>query len=54
MGDDSSSNDSCGSAWIMYSTRPEWSDVKPIKQDDGPDPIVKIAYSPTCEIAVEE
>ena len=30
---------------IPYSHRPDWSDVKPIEQDDGPHPVVKIAYS---------
>jgi protein farnesyltransferase/geranylgeranyltransferase type-1 subunit alpha len=30
---------------IPYSLRPEWSDVKPIEQDDGPHAVVKIAYS---------
>lgn len=29
---------------IPYSQRREWSDVIPIPQDDGPDPVVSIAY----------
>jgi protein farnesyltransferase/geranylgeranyltransferase type-1 subunit alpha len=33
---------------VPYSDRPEWDDVTPIKQDDGPDPIVRIAYDPQC------
>lgn len=33
------------SSYIPYSQRPEWSDVQPIEQDDGPHPVVKIAYS---------
>ncbi|RWR83843.1 Protein farnesyltransferase/geranylgeranyltransferase type-1 subunit alpha [Cinnamomum micranthum f. kanehirae] len=29
---------------IPYSLRKEWSDVTPLPQDDGPDPVVSIAY----------
>ena len=29
---------------IPYSQRKEWSDVIPLPQDDGPDPVVSIAY----------
>ncbi len=35
--------------WVPYSRRPEWADVEPMTQDDGPDPIVRIAYSEKCE-----
>jgi protein farnesyltransferase/geranylgeranyltransferase type-1 subunit alpha len=30
---------------LPYSHRPEWSNVVPIEQDDGPNAVVKIAYS---------
>lgn len=31
--------------WVPFSRRPEWWDVKPVTQDDGPHPVVAIAYS---------
>lgn len=50
---DSGSDDGNGAEnWVPYSTRPEWKDVKPIPQDDGPHPVVQIAYTDKCESVI--
>jgi len=38
-------NDYEEQAWVPYRERPEWSDVKGIPQDEGPNPVARIAYT---------
>lgn len=33
-----------GGEWVPFRQRAGWSDVSPIPQDDGPNPVVPIAY----------
>ena len=45
----SSSVSSDSDQWIPYGERDEWQDVEPLEQDDGPDPVVRIAYPEKCK-----
>ena len=42
-------NDYEEQAWVPYRERPEWSDVKGIPQDEGPNPVARIAYTEKCK-----
>lgn len=33
---------------MSYADREDWKDVQPIPQDDGPNPLVPIAYGNDC------
>ena len=44
-----SSEDSFSEDFVFYRDREDWKDITPVPQDEGPHPIVRIAYSDRCK-----
>ena len=44
----SSSSEEEDEDFVFYRDREEWEDVSPLPQDDGPSPVVAIAYTDRC------
>ena len=47
---DSSDDEDAQRPFVPFKQRPEWQDIEPIPQDDGPVPVLAIQYSDECKL----
>lgn len=40
-------------SYTKFADRQEWADVTPVPQDDGPNPVVPIAYTDQCKAKLD-